>query len=103
MLWQDLVFMLGSTFSVVVLLPTLRDAMANVPLGTSLPSAVIGIIYGVTFTTLGMPLSAAGAFTAGTMWSLIALVRSPHPLSTEVSEFLSLLKDLTVDGREGVA
>lgn len=86
MMWQDLVFMLGSSSSLFVLLPTLRDSMANVPLGTSLPSAFIGIVYGVTFTTLGMPMSAAGAFLTGFMWSLVTLLRSPHPLRDTLVE-----------------
>lgn len=78
MMWQDLVFMLGSGFSVVTLGPTLRDASARVPLGTSLPSMTIGFIYAFTFSTLGMTLSAVGAISAGTMWSLIATFRSPQ-------------------------
>ncbi|SIR94170.1 hypothetical protein [Natronorubrum thiooxidans] len=77
MMWQDLVFMLGSGLSIVFLAPTLRDASARVPLGTSLPSMGIGFVYAITFFTLGMTFSAAGALAAGTMWSLIALIRSP--------------------------
>lgn len=80
MMWQDFVFMAGSLFSLVFLLPTLRDSMANVPLGTSLPSAAIGFIYGGTFISLGMLYSGLGAICAGTMWSAIALLRSPNPL-----------------------
>ncbi|MFC4540678.1 hypothetical protein ACFO5R_01900 [Halosolutus amylolyticus] len=81
MMWQDLVFMLGSGLSIVFLAPTLRDATANVPLGTSLPSMGIGFVYGLTFLSLGMAFSAAGAIAAGSMWALIALVRSPQGLS----------------------
>lgn len=77
MVWQDLVFMVGSGLSIVFLAPTLRDATARVPLGTSLPSMAIGLVYAMTFFTLGMTFSAAGSFAAGTMWALIALVRSP--------------------------
>ena len=99
MLWQDVVFMVGSMFSIFVLLPTLRDSMANVPLGTSLPSAVIGLIYGITFATLGMPLSALGAFTAGFMWSLIATIRSPHPFQTEVLELARVIRSIGSDRR----
>ena len=79
MMWQDLIFLGGSVFSLVVLVPTLRDQMANVPLGTSLPSATLGIIYGTTFLSLDMTMSAAGALLTGVMWSIIALLRSPHP------------------------
>ncbi|WP_049924392.1 hypothetical protein [Halopiger djelfimassiliensis] len=77
MMWQDLVFMVGSGLSIVFLAPTLRDASARVPLGTSLPSMGIGFVYATTFFTLGMTFSAVGAFAAGTMWSLIAVFRSP--------------------------
>lgn len=79
MMWQDMIFLLGSVFSLVVLVPTLRDPMANVPLGTSLPSAIIGVIYGVTFFSLGMPLSGVGAALTGILWSVIAALRSPRP------------------------
>ncbi|QLG51226.1 hypothetical protein [Natrinema halophilum] len=77
MMWQDLVFMLGSGLSIIFLAPTLSDTSARVPLGTSLPSMGIGFVYATTFFTLGMDFSALGAFAAGSMWSLIALFRSP--------------------------
>nr|WP_237560595.1 hypothetical protein [Halostella litorea] len=81
-MWQDLVFMTGSSLSIVFLAPTLRDADARVPLGTSLPSMAIGLVYGMTFATLGMTFSALGAFAAGSMWSLIAVCRSPTDATT---------------------
>ena len=77
MMWQDLIFIIGSGLSIVFLAPTLRDATARVPLGTSLPSMGIGFVYGATFFTLGMTFSAAGSLAAGTMWALIAMIRSP--------------------------
>ncbi|WP_436346363.1 hypothetical protein [Natronorubrum sp. FCH18a] len=77
MMWQDLIFMIGSGLSIVFLAPTLRDATSRVPLGTSLPSMGIGFVYGMTFFTLGMSFSAAGSLAAGTMWALIAMIRSP--------------------------
>lgn len=80
-MWQDVIFLAGNAFSLAVLVPILRDEMANVPLGTALPSALIGLVYGVTFFTLGMELSAAGAVLTGLMWSVIAYLRSPHPKS----------------------
>ncbi|MGA9403351.1 hypothetical protein [Haladaptatus sp.] len=85
-MWQDIVFLCGSVFSLLVLVPTLRDSMANVPLGTSLPSAIIGIVYGTAFLTLGMQLSAGGSLLTGIMWSLIAFLRSPNPLSDSEPE-----------------
>lgn len=78
MMWQDLIFLAGSIFSLVVLVPTLRDQMANVPLGTTLPSATIGMIYGTTFLSMGMLMSAVGSILTGVMWSAIAFLRSPH-------------------------
>ncbi|WP_243641341.1 hypothetical protein [Natrarchaeobius halalkaliphilus] len=93
MMWQDLVFMIGSGLSIVFLAPTLRDATARVPLGTSLPSMGIGFVYAVTFATLGMTFSAAGSLAAGTMWSMIALVRSPTSRGLLASSDLSLFAD----------
>ncbi len=87
MMWQDLVFMLGSGLSIVFLAPTLRDASARVPLGTSLPSMGIGFVYAITFATLGMTFSAVGAFAAGMMWSLIALIRSPGGIGLSLRLF----------------
>ncbi|GAA0200780.1 hypothetical protein ACFFQF_01305 [Haladaptatus pallidirubidus] len=86
MMWQDVVFLAGSVFSLLVLVPTLRDSMANIPLGTSLPSATIGVVYGTAFFSLGMSLSAVGSFLTGIMWSLIAALRSPHPFNTPDDE-----------------
>ena len=80
MMWQDLVFMAGSSLSLFFLLPTLRDSMAHIPLGTSLPSATIGFVYGGTFLSLGMTFSGLGAICTGLMWSAIATLRSPNPL-----------------------
>lgn len=93
MMWQDMVFLAGSVFSMFVLLPTLRDRMANVPLGTSVPSATIGLLYGGTFFTLGMTFSAAGSMLTGFMWALVAALRSPldlnehFQLSDQVSQY----------------
>ncbi|MCU4972118.1 hypothetical protein OB955_05145 [Halobacteria archaeon AArc-m2/3/4] len=76
-MWQDFVFLIGSSLSIVFLAPTLRDSSARVPLGTSLPSMGIGAVYAFTFASLGMTFSAMGSLSAATMWSLIALYRSP--------------------------
>lgn len=77
MIWQDFVFLAGNVFSVAVLAPTLRDRSANVPLGTSLPSLLIGFVYGTAFLTMGMTFSAVGAVLTGLIWGLIAVLRSP--------------------------
>ena len=77
MMWQDLVFLVGSMTSVAFLYPTLREKASQVPRATSVPSMIIGAVYSVTFFTLGMTFSAIGSFAACTMWSLIAAFRSP--------------------------
>jgi hypothetical protein len=82
MMWQDLVFLGGSVFSLFVLLPTLRNSMAHVPLGTSIPSALIVVIYGTTVLTMGMTVSGVGALFTGLLWSAIAALRSPNPFAS---------------------
>lgn len=77
MMWQDMVFLIGSMTSVAFLYPTLRNAASRVPRATSIPSMLIGGAYSFTFLTLGMTFSAVGSFAACTMWSLIAAFRAP--------------------------
>ena len=81
-MWQDGVFLVGSVFSLLVLLPTLKDHTSNVPLGTSVPSATLGTVYGATFFTLGMHFSAVGSLLTGFMWALVAAFRSSQGLPT---------------------
>lgn len=76
-MWQDVVFLAGSVFSILVLAPTLKDSMSHVPLGTSLPSSLLGVVYGGTFFSMGMTFSAGGSLLTGLLWGLIAIVRSP--------------------------
>lgn len=77
MIWQDFVFLAGSVFSILILAPTLKDRTANVPLGTSLPSAILGIVYGASFYSMGMAFSASGSLLTGVLWAAIATLRSP--------------------------
>lgn len=93
MMWQEMVFLAGSVFGIFVLLPTLKDQMASIPLGTSGPSAVIGLVYGTVFFTMDMHFSALGAFATGTLWSLIAAIRSPR------SPFSNVPPQSSVSGR----
>lgn len=81
MMWQDFIFLAGSTLSVMFLYPTLRDTAARVPRATSVPSMIIGGVYSMTFFSMGMTFSALGSFGACTMWSLIALLRAPDDRS----------------------
>lgn len=79
MMWQDLVFLAGSVLSIVFLAPTVRDATANIPLGSSVPSMTIGAVYAGTYATMGMRFSAFGSLGVAAMWSLIVCYRSPGP------------------------
>ncbi len=97
MMWQDFVFMLGSSLSIVFLAPTLRDVSARVPLGTSLPSMLVGLAYAFTFMTLGMTFSAMGAAATTIMWSLIATYRSPgdtSPVTGSVAKATVFARDV---------
>jgi len=97
MMWQDMVFLVGSMTSVMFLYPTLRNTASQVPRATSIPSMLIGGAYSFTFFTLGMTFSAFGAFAACTMWSLIAAFRAPDSSSLldssrqRVNDFLATL------------
>ncbi|MDS0476640.1 hypothetical protein [Natrinema sp. 1APR25-10V2] len=79
MMWQDIVFLAGSTLSIVFLAPTARDATARIPLGSSVPSMSIGAIYAFTYATMGLTFSAVGSLGVAAMWSLIVCYRSPGP------------------------
>lgn len=57
--------------------------MASVPFGTGIPSALIGLLYGSTFVTMDVPLSAVGSLATGILWSLIAALCSPGVPVTE--------------------
>ncbi|TYL37888.1 hypothetical protein CV102_14255 [Natronococcus pandeyae] len=48
MMWQVLVFLAESVRSLFYLVPTLRDSMAHISLGTSVPSATIGFVVAST-------------------------------------------------------
>ncbi|GAB3677671.1 hypothetical protein [Halopiger thermotolerans] len=85
MSWQDLVFMAGSLLTVAVLAPALRDVSTRIPLATSLPKATLGVVYAVTFATLGMHLAAAGLVATGVAWALLAAFRSPTATMPAVS------------------
>jgi hypothetical protein len=75
--WQDLVFLLGAGVTVGVLYPTLRSTTASVPWGTSIPAALLKVVFAATFASMDMFLSAVGMLAAALMWGLIALLRHP--------------------------
>ncbi|WP_226004958.1 hypothetical protein [Natrinema salinisoli] len=78
MVWQDGIFMAGSLLSVVFLAPALRNVNTRLPLATTVPKMALGVVYAVTFATMGMSLAAGGLLATGGMWFLLAAYRSPR-------------------------
>lgn len=76
-MWQDLVFLAGSALSIAFLAPTIRDSTARIPLGSSVPSMTIGLVYALTYATMGLSFSALGSLGVAAMWSLIVRYRAP--------------------------
>lgn len=77
MMWQDLVFMVGTFALALMLLPTLLDTDAAVPRTTSLPTAVVVSAFVVAFASMGMWLAAAGNVLSVLFWLVIAAKRAP--------------------------
>ncbi len=69
-------FLVGNIMLAAVLIPTLRDADAAIPMWTSLPTAAVLYLYGVTFLTLELYLSGASVFATAIIWTMIALFRN---------------------------
>lgn len=99
MMWQDLVFLAGSVLSIVFLAPTIRDATAQIPLGSSVPSMTIGAVYTFTYATMGMTFSALGSLGVATMWSLIVCYRSPRS-QTGPENIVLFVTELFQQGRQ---
>nr|WP_252490631.1 hypothetical protein [Natronococcus sp. CG52] len=98
-MWQDLVFLAGSVLSIVFLAPTIRDATARIPLGSSVPSMTIGAVYAFTYATMGMTFSALGSLGVATMWSLIVCYRSPRS-RTGPGNIVLFVTELFQQGRQ---
>jgi len=77
MIWQDWVLMAGGWIFAILLYPILRDKDANVPRRTSLPTAVVLLVYAFTYLTLGLELAAAASFTTALMWFAVGYWRAP--------------------------
>jgi len=75
--------MFGSGLSIIFLAPTLRDSSAgSARHEPPVDGDRVRLRHDVF--TLGMSFSAMGAFAAGSMWSLIALFRSPQGVSMKL-------------------
>lgn len=78
MVWQDYVFLVGAFVFALLLLPTLRDNEASVPLKTSVPTGTTLLVFSATFATLGMYLSAVGNLATAAAWYSVAVLRAPE-------------------------
>lgn len=77
MVWQDYVFAVGGIFLAAVLIPTVRNKTAQIPLTTSASTAAALWVYSYTFYTLELFLSAAATLVSAALWTFIAVKRRP--------------------------
>lgn len=78
MMWQDIVFGIGAILFSIVLLPTIRNPKAVVPLLTSSLTSIILYIFVFTYLTLDMNIAALTNFISASLWAFIALFRKPE-------------------------
>lgn len=76
MTWQEVIFSVGNVGFALTLIPTMLNPQAQVPRTTSVPIAVILVLYVVAFASLAMPVAAF--FVAATVgcWGFIAWKRA---------------------------
>ena len=78
MVWQDFVFLAVNFILALVLIPTLRDEEASIPIWTSVPTTLILYLYFGTFLSMDLQLSALGAALTAVIWTFIAIYRRPE-------------------------
>jgi len=75
MSWQDKLISIGQVALGALLVPTIIDPSAEVPLTTSLPTGLVLLSFVPAFWTKGMRFSAISAGLTGPAWLLIAALR----------------------------
>ena len=78
---KDLILAVGTAILGVLILPSLFDSRARVPLLTSLTSGVLLVVMTATFVSLGLDLTAGSTAFASLAWLLVATFRRPKPQS----------------------
>jgi len=78
MIWQDIVFTLGGFIFALLLIPTLIDSEAQVPRLTSIPTALILVIFSLTYFSLGFYYSTITNLMTAGCWAGISIWRSPE-------------------------
>ena len=76
MVSAETVFLAATTFQIIFTLPTLFDRGSTVPRETSIPTAIVWLVYGVTYFTISYPLAGIASIVGGTLWGLVALFRA---------------------------
>lgn len=74
MIWQDIVITAGTLILSVALIPTVLGKQKP-PLLSSLPIAIVLATFAVSFTTLGMVASGAGAALQSLTWVILVVQR----------------------------
>lgn len=78
----DLVFTIGGLVFAVGLLPACLNPKTRMPLRTSLPTAIVLWVYGITFVCMGLPFSALSSYVTAAMWTFIAMDRRVGDMRT---------------------
>lgn len=71
----DMIFTAGSLVFIAGLLPAALNSKTQVPLKTSLPTALVLAVYAVTFVFMGLMFSAASSTVTSSLWAFIAIHR----------------------------
>lgn len=79
MVAAEIVFLAATVFQIVFTVPTLLDRGATVPRETSIPTALVWYVYGVTYFTISYPLAGIASIVGGSLWGLVALYRARLP------------------------
>lgn len=72
----ELVFLVGGILSSFLLLPTLLSETSRVPRATSVPTAILLLVYGITFLSLDMVTASIGSFVSFVLWLAIAVLKN---------------------------
>lgn len=74
MLWQDIIFTVGSWIFIFSLIPTIQGKQKP-ELSTSIITTVVLSIFSITYLTLGLKLSAISTTGTAIGWGILAYQR----------------------------
>lgn len=79
MVSAEIVFLGASVFQIVFTLPMLLDRGSTVPRGTSIPTALVWFVYGITYFAISFPLAGIASVVGGILWGFVAVYRNRSP------------------------